>query len=276
MANPPIRPGWNARPEAVVAKDPKNFSTKVSFVPGDFKNLIANHGVRARVFRTMLCPRVRSVDGREHDINCPLCRGAQFIDRYPLETKCVVSTQAENKMTEGPAREGFIDGNTAYATFDLGVDLQYFTLVELMDFYDGFQQRIRRQEGDLDVLRYTARQINVLVDYEGRDYKEGLDFKVSPDGNVLWCSGDSASRPARGTVYSIHYDSPIRFRATRAVHVNRFASVREGSVDRMVQMPVQWEVTRDFLVSRKDLDGNERPDNVLREPRDLDDGYEPL
>lgn len=270
------QPAWQRKPEAQVPKNPSTQGAKVSFQPKVFADLIENQGVRVKVYRSMLCPRVKSVDGREHDISCPLCYGAQFIDRYPIETKAIISSQTESTQTGGPQKEGFVDGNTVNATFAFGVDPQYFTLIELCDFTEGFYQRIQKQVGSEDLLRYPARKINLLVDYDGKEYREGQDFKISVDGNVLWCSGASSSKPADGAVYSIHYDMSMRFRCTRAMHTARFANVRVGNLDQMTAMPTQWQITKDFLVVRKDFDGVQKPDLVITPILGTSDGYDPL
>src|SRR5690348_16023994 len=118
-ANPP---GWNPKPIPSLPR--KDTPGKVNVQPQKFDELVDVQGVRVKVFRTAFCPNVKSIDGAEHELNCPLCHGAQFVDRHPIDTWSFIQNQSLEK-TQQP--EGLYDGNSVAATFKLGVELQYFT-----------------------------------------------------------------------------------------------------------------------------------------------------
>src|SRR5690606_8578312 len=139
--------------------------TRVDFLVEDFDRLIEQKGVNVKVYRTSYCPNVKSVDGAEHEIDCNLCNGSGFIDRNPVCVKAFFQNQELERMLD---QSGQHDGNSVLVTFPIGVELQYFTLVELLDFTDIYFQRVMRKEGsDTDVLKYKACRVNMLIDKNG-------------------------------------------------------------------------------------------------------------
>ena len=258
MANPP---GWANKPNNKVSKQemgtPKG---SVYLKVPSIDTLIKQQGMRVRVYRTMLCPNVKSIDGGEHQIDCQLCSGNGFVDTNPIDTLAILQSQDLEKVHRA---EGYWDGNTISATFSRGVELQYFTLVELLDFSSAFFERIKRQAGSVDVLKYKASKINVIMDSSGKQYFIDNDFELDVNGSIRWLANRG---PDSSTIYSIHYDSLIQFRALRAMHVHRF--VQDGQKKEhieMVKLPEEWMLQREFLVKRKDHIGNELAVNLIRE-----------
>jgi hypothetical protein len=267
MAIKPGVKGWN--PKTPAALPGKNISGKVNIQPAQFDKLVDAQGVRVKVYRTSYCPNVKSIDGAEHEVDCALCHGSGFLDRYCLETWALLQNQDSNRSI---FPEGNYDGNTVMATFMQGVELQYFTLVELLDFSEAFFERIKRQEGPLDVLRYPGVRVNMVVDKAGKEYFEGSDFNLDANGNILWSANKG---PTRGMIYTINYETKIRFRAIRAVHSNRFVQVAEAGQTKLVKMNECWMLQKEYLVVRKDLDGNVIAPNKIRDSDEAeeDDGY---
>ena len=250
----PIKPGtkgWQPKSIAARPTPPENQKGKVALQPDKFDNLVSQQGVKVRVYRTTFCPNVKSVDGAEHDISCPLCHGSGFVDRYPIETYAVIQSQ---ELDTKHFAEGLFDGNSVKATFMQGVELQYFTLVELLDFTDLYFERVKRQLGLVDVLRYPGIRVNLLIDANGQEYFEGSDFRLNPSGDIMWLP--ESRQPERGVICSINYDTQVRFRAIKAGHVNRFAQVSVGNQTQMVKMNEFWTLQKSYLVERKDLDGH--------------------
>lgn len=258
MAKKPNPKGWNPIQPATQARN-QVFNPKVDLNTQAFDDLIQSQGVRVKVYRSSYCPRVKSIDGAEHDIECPLCHGAQFIDRYPIDTWAFIQGQTLDKPQ---FVEGFYDGNTVNATFMKGIELQYFTLVELCDFPEAYFERKKRQYGEVDVLKYPGRRVHLLVDYDGKEYVEGSDFCLDVNGNVKW---NPNKGPIRGTIYSINYETKIRFRAVKAQHSNRFAQVNVDGGTSYVKMPEQWSLQKDYLITRKNLNGEVIPEDQIND-----------
>jgi hypothetical protein len=250
--------GW--KPKEIPLLNRPAMAGKVNLSPENFDKLVETQGVRVKVYRTAQCPNVKSIDGAEHEIDCELCHGSGFLDRHPNCTWAFIQSQELDKI---PFSEGLYDGNSVVATFMNGIELQYFTLVELVDFTDIFYERIKRQSGQVDVLRYPAKRVNMVIDSNGVEYFEGSDFCLDPNDNIKWKANKG---PAKSVIYSVHYESSVRFRATKAVHVNRFSQIdRKGGVE-MTKMPEQWILEKIFFNEKFDRNTGEPLKNTIEEP----------
>lgn len=247
--------GWNVK--ELVELDDQAPTQRVDLDPTDFDQLLKQKGIRVRVSRTMYCPNVKSIDGAEHEVDCDMCMGSGYIDVRPICTDALLQNQL-GKTEQLP--EGWHDGNSVFMTFPRGIELQYFTLVELIDFTDIFFQRVARSTGDLDRLKYNCKRVNVLIDQSNIEYYQGSDFKLNQYGDIIWKAGKG---PAPETIYSVHYEYPPRFRATSAMKVNRFSQFKTGTKVQHIKYPEFWMLTKEFLVLRRDKDGNEMLPNAI-------------
>lgn len=253
--------GWNV-------KEPAEFKDefpveRVDLRVPDFDRLVNQKGVRVIVYRSMYCPNVKSVDGAEHEIDCQICNGSGYIDLDCLPTVAFIQTQGLEKL-DGAA--GYHDGNTVLMSFLIGIELQYFTRIDLVDFTEIYYQRVMRKTGTLiDILKYKACRVNSVVTSAGVRYQQGSHFNIDPNGNIKWISGKA---PANDIIYSIHYETHVIFRAVKAMHANRFTQYKpagEAEVQHM-KLNEQWMATKEFLLRRKDIntsaDLNEGPFNT--------------
>jgi hypothetical protein len=251
--------GWNLK--ELVELDDLAPAERIDLDPAKFDALVKQKGIRVKVYRSMYCPKVKSIDGAEHEIDCPLCNGSGYLDVRPICTNSFIQNQELEKIQ---LPEGWLDGNSVAMTFPRGIELQYFTLVELLDFTDIYFQRVVRSEGNIDRLKYNGLRVNVLVDYHGKEYFEGSDFCLTQMGDIKWSTGRG---PSPETIYSVHYEAPVRFRATRAVHVNRFTQFKPkkqgGGKVQHIKMNEMWILTKEFLVLRRDNNGDERLPNPI-------------
>ena len=230
---------------------------QVDLNPDDYDSLIATKGVRVRVFTTFPCPNIKKIDSAEHEINCPLCHGDGFIDVNPIESIAFLQTQTLQK-TFGP--EGVWDDQRIAATFVSGMELQYFSKIQLLDFTTLFYEYIQRQQGDVDRLKYSAFKINYIMDQDGVSYFIDKDCTLDQNGDVKWIG----NRPAFKKIYSIHYSYPIQYRAINALHVNRFSQSGFKQPERIpLELNQQWIIKRDYLITREDRNGNPLSPNQI-------------
>jgi hypothetical protein len=249
--------GWNPKPSKVINIPAP--AGKVNLNAKSFDDLVTQQGVRIKVYRTSFCPNVKSIDGAEHEIDCPLCGNNGFIDRKPLESIALIQSQNLEKVHKV---QGYWDGNSISATFIQGIELQYFTLVELCDFTDIFIERIKRQAGDVDRLKYSCKRVNMLIDSSGIDYYEGIEFNLNENGDIVWKANKA---PIVDTIYSVHYEAAIQFRAVQALHVNRFGQISKGDKTTFKKLNEQWMLQKEFLVERKDSLGEALAPNQIRD-----------
>lgn len=220
--------------------------------PSQLNQLIEDQGVRARIYRTLLCPNRKSIDSAEHDINCSICKTkVGFIDIDPVESFVYIGSQ---DLTKQFNPEGVWDEQGAVMTFPSGVEVFYYAKVELIDFTTPMIELIQRQHGDTDRVKYPAYSYNVVIDSAGVRYYQDTDFKADINSDIIWLT---ANRPAYSTVYAVHYNYPVTFRALNAIHINRFGQLSHNRPTKEpIELPQQWMVKRDYLIERKDLDGN--------------------
>lgn len=253
--------GWNVR--ETVKRPEVNPQGRIDLIPGDFDRLLEQKGAVLCVYRTTYCPNVKSVDGAEHEIDCQICNGSGYIDLDPIETKGFIQTQELEKMYE--SGDGYHDGNTVAITFPIGIELQYFTKIELKDYTELYYQRVmRKPASNTDVLKYKACRVNIIVDKNNVQYFQDQDFVVDPNGNIQWIQAVRVAlgpptyrKPADNLVYSIHYEMHCSFRAVKAMHVNRFTQYRttDNTINNVeqIKLPEQWQCIKEFLLRRKDI-----------------------
>lgn len=247
------RTSWNNR-ESVIKPETAS-RERVTLDPEAFDRLLEQHGIDIKVYRTLYCPQVKSVDGAEHNIDCTQCNGSGWIDVDPIKTRAFIQNQGLETLAQV---EGFVQGNTVALTFPTGIEIQYFTKIELIDFTDIYIQRILRKVGsDIDVLKYRAKRVHVIIDSDMVRYYQDQDFKIDQNGNITWTG--SARKPADNKIYSIHYETSVQYRAITAMHANRFIQAKAETGIEHLKMPEQWMCVKEYLVKRIDLEGNETP-----------------
>lgn len=222
----------------------------VNLEPVRFDALIEGQGVRVFTYSTLICPNIKKIDTGEHEIDCRLCNGTNFIDRSPIESWAFIQNQSLNRSFN---TDGTFDDQTVSATFQIGTELQYFAKVELRDFTTNYYELIQRGEGDIDRLKYAAFKINHVIDKHGNEYESPKSFGLS-GGDIKWIGNN---KPAMGTIYSIHYAYPITYRACNAMHINRFGQFGFKTKTKTAEeYPQQWMLKRDYLITREDIQGN--------------------
>ena len=243
-----------------IPKNEAGYNTRkaASLTPEQTNKLVYTLGIPVKVFVTCLCPNVKSVDGGENEIDCNLCNGSGFIDRNPIETLAVVT---QNQLRPHHYEEGIYDGSKCHMTFLTGIEIHYFYLVEIKDFIRPYYQRLKRSKSGTDVLNYNAKKINLLISKDGLEYYADTDFTINADGNIKW---NTDRGPAEGTIYSINYEAPMRYRAVAAENMARFAKKHTKSKEiEISKLNERWVMQLDYIVKRKDYAGNELNRNLI-------------
>lgn len=247
--------GWNVVEPVVYQDDAPQ--ERINLNPEKFDQLIKQKGVWVKVHRTTYCPNVKSIDGGEHNIDCEMCNGSGWLDLKPIKVRAFIQSQNNEKSLQV---SGYVDDNTVLFTFPIGIELQYFTLIELVDFTDIYIQRVAKSSTKIDNLKYKAKRVNMLVDSNGKEYIEGTDFCLTRLGQIKWKANKG---PSPETIYSVHYEALVQFRAIQAIHVNRFTQVTVPNGQAHIKMPEQWMCKKEFLVRNKDDDGNDMEPNPI-------------
>ena len=156
--------------------------------PDQLDRLIKDLGVRVRLYKSTICPNIKSIESMDHDLNCKLCNN-NMIDFCPTETIALFQQQ---ELTEQFKHIGTFSLDEVQVTFLAGITLQTFAKVELLDFEEDFYELVHRQVGsDIDVLKYKACSIDGLFEVDKVankiiSYERDSDFKINVDGNIEW------------------------------------------------------------------------------------------
>lgn len=239
--------GWQVKSPVILPGVRR--STKVDMDIQGIENLLNDHSVRAEVFRTAFCPNVKGIDDATHEIDCTLCNGSGLVDRHPLCTWAYFQTQ---ELKPYHFQEGWVVDNSVAVTFPIGVELFYYTLVKLPDYTEIFTQNVQRQAGGTDLLKYKACRINFVLGSSGQEYYEITDFTLDQNGSIRWLPSRG---PAVNSIYTVHYEAAVQFRAVRALHVNRFVPITVKGGTKQVKGPEQWILQKEYLVTRVDANG---------------------
>ena len=251
--------GWSVKDD-IFEEVKGRQKSRVDLDVDKFEELIRQKGSRINVYRTLYCPQIKSIDGGEHEIDCTLCNGSGFLDTRPIKTIAYIQNQDLQKI---PLAEGFLDGNSVRMTFPIGIELQYFTKVELLDHSDIFYEHVKRSHGNLDRLKYSAKRVNVVIDNKGIEYFCNNHFTLDPNGDILWKANKG---PNKEQIYSVHYEAAVQFRAVKALNVNRFTQVKVPGGIKHVKLQEQWVLQKEFLVRRHGVNGEELLPNPIHKP----------
>lgn len=228
-----------------------------------FHSHIANHGIRVRIEKTVVCPNfIGNVDSLQHDVNCTLCENG-FYHYDPIE--CMVLFQ-QDALVKAFLREGVFDPGQAIVTLPAFTEdgtkeilIHYFDRVTLLDEEERFYQLINKSEGDMDVLRYNAIKTLMVIDRRGIIYTEGVHFNLDTNGNIVWVAGKDRPRwnaeEGIGESFSVSYTFRPVYRVLDMLHEGRFSQRLVNGGVQMIRHPQSVLIKKDYYMSKKDLDG---------------------
>lgn len=243
---------------------------------------IKDLGVRIRVWRSTVCPNMKSIESMDHDVNCTICNN-NMIDFGCFESVGLIQQQ---DLVEQFKLTGTFSMDEALMSFLSEVTLHIFAKIQILDFTEDFFELIQRQDTPMsgpatDRLKYAACEILgvfTVVNDVKTEYYEGVDFKIDQNGDIQWVG---AHKPADRQIYSIYYKHHPVFRAVRAMHRNRWSqyNVRAGQLDpaipkktvgdrTYVKLPDAWILKRDYLIERRDIQKALLPDNEFYDPNE--------
>jgi len=209
--------------------NPKQIAPDISVRNMD--TFLFQQGIRVKVYTTLWCPKRLSIDGAEHDISCPLCRGTEFIDLDPVDTFAGLQSQTQEQLIN-PDDLGYNwKEQTVLATFSSGIELSYYTKVELTDYTNVHKELIQRQPGDIEVIAsftptsYTASTGVVLV-------PDALDLNLVTVGDIF-VDSTSARFVIRGGIDNTTGSKQFLIKKNRTVSAASGATIRREDIDRL-------------------------------------------
>lgn len=236
----------------------------------NLNQLVEDLGIRVRIWKATTCPNMKSIESFDHDPNCPICNN-NMIDFDCYES---IATFQQQDLNEQFKVHGTFSIDEVIATFKIGVSLQTFAKIEVLDFAENFYELIQRRQVSvdpkslIDVLKYPACSVDAVFVVRNNTairFYEGADFELDVNGSIRWLG---ANRPNDKEIYSVYYKYHPVFRAVKAVHRDRFSqynvlrdlknsSIPESAYKTLdnktyVKLPETWILKRDYLLDRKD------------------------
>jgi len=242
--------------------------------PDRLEQLIQDLGIRVRIFKSTICPNMKSLESLDHDINCTVCNNA-MIDFAPHNSKAMFQQQ---DLVDQFKMQGTFFIDEILASFPADETLHRYARVELLDFSEDFFELIQRQVGTAtDRLKYSATSVIgvfTVVNNVQDEFFFGTDFELDVNGDLKWIS---AHKPADKQVYTIYYRYRPVYRAIKAVHRDRYTQYNirpeeivtpkvtiEGRT--YVKLPETWILKRDYLVERRDMLNALLSENTFYDP----------
>jgi hypothetical protein len=113
-------------------------------------------------------------------------------------------------------------------------------------------QYMEASETGIDQLQFPATCVELLIDSDGVEYKENVDFKITPEGDIQWVGGRRPSvnlASGKGKVYAIRYRYVPFFIVARLIHEIRYSQITspDGRERKVERMPYQVMVVREYV-----------------------------
>jgi len=209
--------------------NPKQIAPDISV--RDLDTFIFQQGVRVKVYKTLWCPNRKSIDGAEHNISCPICLGTEFVDLDPIDTFAGIQSQTQEQLIS-PDDLGYQwKEQTVLATFSSGVELSYYTKVELTDYTNVHKELVQRQPGDIEVIAsftpvsYTASTGLIIV-------PDTVDLNTVVIGDVF-VDSTSSRFVIRGDIDNTTGSKSFTIRKNQTVSTAIGATIRREDIDRL-------------------------------------------
>lgn len=248
-------------------------------IPGQDVNrldlVIQDLGVRVCIYKSTLCPNMKSLESDDHDLNCTIC-DHRMIDFDPIPSYALFQQQ---QMMEQFKLTGTFNIDEVMVTFLTGITIQSMARIDLVDFPEDFYELIQRQEGtDKDKLKYPATCVTALFTVSSNTktrYFPDSDFIIDMNGNIEWTG---AHRPDAREVYSIYYRHIPVYRAIKAIHRDRYTQLNvnnklvtskvEADGRTFIKMPETWVLMRSNLQEKQDVNGVREFPNTYYDPNE--------
>lgn len=112
---------------------------------------------------------------------------------------------------------------------------------------DNYQKAEYNPTGDHDFLQFPVVSVSHLVDSKGIEYKQGIDFKITSDGNLKWGNKKTPGidpETGKGRVYSIRYTYLAFYYIDQLINEVRVTQNESGEVERM---PYHVGIVREYI-----------------------------
>jgi hypothetical protein len=246
-----------------------------SFDKDAFDSLIRGQGIKVVHYRAIPDPTGMAAIGDVHAVQSKRQSSDGFIYKEVGEMFVWFSANSSDWGIE-------VEGMTKHDTAVITVPHKYENCPDkdvILAPYDRFylkdievrvvaMQYVEANTTGIDKLQYPASCVEHLIDADGKEYLEGINFQLTPEGFIKWISQDRPGfneKTSRGTIYSIRYRYTPYFVIARLLHEVRVSQVTNPlTFDRNLErMPFQALIIREHVLS----DANRDPHQNLMDQR---------
>ena len=130
-------------------------------------------------------------------------------------------------------------------------------------------QRVQYNPNGSDFLQFPALCVESIVDSLGREYKEGIHFKITKGkidfGNIKWIKGrkNPGIDPdtGKGRVYSIRYRYEAHWYVTAILNELRIGRVTDNQERKETRMPYQVLIQREYVYHQRNRGDSQNSNN---------------
>lgn len=243
----------------------------ITIDPRKFNALIAQYGIRLLHEKAIPCPNyIGALSSQQHDTNCPLCENSMI----HFDGKELIGYFSTNEMVRNFLRGGFWESGSALLTVpsyyannpDDQVYISFYDRFTMLDFEDRMYEVIHKSEGNVDKLKFNALRVEYLRT-KSNSYTMNRHFEIDADGNIKWLTNERPGKDLNndlGELFSISYYHRPVYRVVNMLHEGRFSQNTAHRNERTpMRFPQQMLVKKDFIIEKRDENGNVIPESVI-------------
>lgn len=114
-------------------------------------------------------------------------------------------------------------------------------------------QQAQYSAKNVDYLQFPAKCVSTLIDSNNVEYKEGVHFKITKDGNIKWYAGKKNPgidpETGKGRIYSVRYEYNAFWYIQQLV--NEIRITNEDGADTPTRMPYHAVIQREYVYHNK-------------------------
>lgn len=132
-------------------------------------------------------------------------------------------------------------------------------------------QRVEYNPNGTDYLQFPATKVEFLMDSQGIEYKYGVHFKISKEGNIQWIK--SKKNPGidpdtgKGRVYAIRYRYEAHWYVSAIINELRIGNVTTGNERKESRMGYHVMIQREYVYHNRNRGDSKESDKKTETDR---------
>lgn len=272
------------RPKQAYANPPAIEIPDVSFSLDSFDELTRSQGIKLRHFMSMVSPLGKKQKGdwrRPDQYDDESVGGLIF-----KETGCFTANMESNNRSASDGEGGIMNNSSCFIGLPrFYEDANGNDIDKRIYLAPGDKLYVANPEVDVkvvnyqeveyvpdrdNILQFPAVCVLMIVDSQGTSFEEGIDFKITPDGNLRWAP--NKKNPGidpdtkKGRVYAVRYLYVAHWYVVSIPNEVRIGNVTEGNERTEQRFPYNAQLVREYVYHQR------KNSNALEQPKEFDHG----